>query len=60
MNEQTQSNQAALLERTAMELGFTFISSEQALLKSIFSDVTTLNPTDTHILLFKKPKGDLL
>ncbi|MDP4488569.1 hypothetical protein QDG88_11610 [Pseudoalteromonas piscicida] len=60
VNEQTQSNQAALLERTAMELGFTFISSEQALLKSIFSDVTTLNATDTHILLFKKPKGDLL
>ncbi|AZZ98982.1 hypothetical protein ELR70_18865 [Pseudoalteromonas sp. R3] len=60
VNKQTQSNQAALLEHAAIELGFTFISSEQALLKSIYNDVTTLNATDTHILLFKKPKGDLL
>ncbi|KJY92895.1 MULTISPECIES: hypothetical protein [Pseudoalteromonas] len=59
VNKQTQPNRVASLERTATEFGFTFISSKQALLKSTDNDVATLNSTDTHVLLFKKPEGDL-
>ncbi|WP_236596591.1 hypothetical protein [Pseudoalteromonas sp. GCY] len=28
--------------------------------ESIYNDVATLKETDTHVLLFKKPEGDLL